>query len=34
LVLGKEMEEALLYDDMLQDLVRQVVRRLAAIQMP
>jgi LPS-assembly lipoprotein len=34
LVLGKEMEEALLYDDMQKDLVRQVIRRLAAIQMP
>jgi LPS-assembly lipoprotein len=34
LVLGKEQEEALLYDDMEGDLVRQLVRRLAAWQRP
>jgi LPS-assembly lipoprotein len=34
LVLGKEQEEALLYDDMESDLVRQIVRRLAAWQRP
>jgi LPS-assembly lipoprotein len=34
LVLGKEQEEALLYDDMESDLVRQLMRRLAAWQRP
>jgi len=32
LILGKEQEEALLYDDMESDLVRQLMRRLAAWQ--
>ena len=31
-VLGKEIEEALLYTDMQNDVVRQVVRRLASVQ--
>lgn len=31
-VLGKEIEEALLYTDMQNDIVRQVVRRLAAVK--
>jgi LPS-assembly lipoprotein len=34
LVLGKEQEEALLYNDMEGDLVRQLMRRLAAWQRP
>jgi len=34
LILGKEQEEALLYDDMEKDLVRQLMRRLAAWQRP
>ncbi|MDR2015303.1 MAG: LPS assembly lipoprotein LptE [Azoarcus sp.] len=34
LVLGKEQEEALLYSDMESDLVRQLMRRLAAWQRP
>ena len=34
LILGKEQEEALLYDDMESDLVRQLMRRLAAWQRP
>lgn len=34
MVLGKEQEEALLYRDMLNDLVRQIMRRLAAARMP
>jgi LPS-assembly lipoprotein len=34
LVLGKEQEEALLYSDMEDDLVRQLIRRLAAWQRP
>jgi LPS-assembly lipoprotein len=34
IVLGKEQEEALLYEDMESDLVRQLIRRLAAWQRP
>jgi LPS-assembly lipoprotein len=34
LILGKEQEEALLYEDMESDLVRQMMRRLAAWQRP
>ncbi|MDR2880298.1 MAG: LPS assembly lipoprotein LptE [Azoarcus sp.] len=34
IILGKEQEEALLYDDMQSDLVRQLMRRLAAWQRP
>lgn len=34
LILGKEQEEALLYTDMEKDLVRQLMRRLAAWQRP
>jgi LPS-assembly lipoprotein len=34
LILGKEQEEALLYNDMENDLVRQIMRRLAAWQRP
>jgi len=34
LILGKEQEEALLYSDMESDLVRQLMRRLAAWQRP
>ncbi len=34
LILGKEQEEALLYNDMESDLVRQLMRRLAVWQRP
>ena len=34
LILGKEQEEALLYSDMENELVRQIMRRLAAWQRP
>jgi len=34
LILGKEQEEALLYNDMESDLVRQLMRRLAAWRRP
>ncbi|MDR1227759.1 MAG: LPS assembly lipoprotein LptE [Azoarcus sp.] len=34
LILGKEQEEALLYRDMEDDLVRQIMWRLAAVQRP
>ncbi|MCL2589803.1 MAG: LPS assembly lipoprotein LptE [Betaproteobacteria bacterium] len=34
LVLSKEQEEALLYDDMESDLVRQIMRRLSSWQRP
>ncbi|MCL2876782.1 MAG: LPS assembly lipoprotein LptE [Betaproteobacteria bacterium] len=34
LILGKEQEEALLYNDMESDLIRQLMRRLAAWQRP
>jgi len=34
LILGKEQEEALLYNDMESDLVRQLMRRLTAWQRP
>ncbi|MDR0702060.1 MAG: LPS assembly lipoprotein LptE [Azoarcus sp.] len=34
LILGKEQEEALLYRDIEDDLVRQITRRLAAVRRP